>query len=143
MKRPRLVRTSIEVLGFNGAPRGVLSAPAWGHQDFAVHQHVNRPDLWVITIKPLGLCLPTTWCSFNRLRDAALAMIEIAALRNDWHIITQADLTPALGEKIKAIASRHHPDQSGFRSLTHEAGKSLTGRPLRLNGYVNPMEIQQ
>lgn len=110
---------------------------AWCHQDFAVHRCIDIPALWQITLLPLGMCLAIDWCAFDRFEDAADAAREMAAQRNDWHVIEQADLTKPLEAQLRAIARRHHaPDRwevgaAGFADRDR-SGRVVAQRP---NGY--------
>lgn len=123
----------ITVRGFFGS----ASVPCRRIQDWAVHAQVGIPGLYAITLVPAGLCLPQLWASFDDHRKAIAAARAIARMRNDWHRIEQADLTPALGARLKAICARYGAVQ-GPNAFTAEIDRDKYGAPLegRLNGYV-------
>jgi hypothetical protein len=105
--------------------------------DWAVHRNVDKPEHYLLTLLPLGLCLPPNWCSFARLEDAARAAAAIARMRNSWAQIVQADLTLELAAKLREIAVACGAVR-GPTALTIEADHSPLGLPLtvRPNGYA-------
>jgi hypothetical protein len=109
----------------------------WVHRDLAVHRCANAEPFWQISILPLGLCLAIDWCAFDRFDDAVAAMVEMAALRNDWHCIRQADLTKDLETQMKAIATRHGAPERWVVGAAGHADRNKFGRPMseRPNGY--------
>lgn len=118
--------------------RGLLAerqVPALRFGDWAAHRG-GAPGRYVITLLPLGLCLPPQWCWFPSLRQAVAAMLEIARMKNSWAFVTQEDLTVELGERMRAICL-HHGSLPGPMGLTVDADTSVTGRRLsrRPNGY--------
>jgi hypothetical protein len=114
--------------------RTEIEAVCYG--DWATHQHLDVPDLWVLTLLPLGLNLPPDWCSFPTETQATEAMVEIAMLRNSWSVVTQADFTRDLKVRLMAIAARHGavegPLGAAAQADTSRLGKKLDVRP---NGY--------
>lgn len=113
------------------------------HQDFAVHRCVDLPGVWQITMLPLGMCLAIDWCGFDRFEDAVAAMRDIAALRNDWHVIQQADLTKALEARLKAIAAKHHAPERWEVGVCGFVDRDRTGRVVkqRPNGYGAALDL--
>lgn len=109
---------------------------AWRYGDWAAHSCIDDPGRFVLTLLPIGLCLPPDWCSFADIRRAVSAMIEIARLRNDWARILQIDFTPELKTRIEAIAKRHGAT-TGPVALAVDADHSQFGVPVsaRPNGY--------
>lgn len=121
----------------------IVDVPAWRHREFAAHEQIGRAEVWGITIAPLGLGLPPEWASFAEARQAVGAMVEIARLRNGWHLITQDDLTSDLIGRMKAICKRHRAAVTkGMAAMTADADLDVSGLPFtRLNGYATPSEI--
>lgn len=129
------IRTPTSV-GEHGARR--LEALRLG--DWAVHRSIDCGDHFVITLLPLGLCLPPDFASFRTERAACAAVVEIVRIRNDWHRIEQADLTIALRDQITAICARHGALMDGPVGVQGHADRTLMGRSKssRLNGYAQP-----
>lgn len=125
---------TIQIAPGFGRPVNEIDAQCFG--DFAVHQHIDVPGLYVITLLPLGLNLPPDWCSFRSEEPAVAAMIDMARLRNDWSVITQADLTLALKAKLQAIAAKHGaiegPIGIAVKADHNRLGRKVETRP---NGY--------
>jgi hypothetical protein len=114
-----------------------FEAEGWVLGDFAVHRNVDAEPVWQISILPLGMCLAIDWCAFDDFDDAVAAMKDIAALRNDWHLIRQADLTKPLEAQLKVIARRHGAPErwvvgAGGFSDRNKFGHAVARRP---NGY--------
>jgi hypothetical protein len=128
-------RRTIEIMGLLG-PRHV---PALVRGDWAAHENVDVPGLYVLTILPLGFCLPPFWASFPTALKAVRAMKQIALLRNDWHRITQADLTLQLKAQIQSITARCGAIR-GPHAIAQIADRSPLGLPMtsRPNGYRSP-----
>lgn len=129
-------RRSIEIRGLCGT-RQVPVALVRG--DWAVHENIDVPGLYVLTLLPLGFCLPPYWASFPSALKATRAMNAIVRLRNDWHRITQADLTVALKAKIQKIVKRCGAIE-GPHAIAQAADTSALGKPMqqRPNGYRHP-----
>jgi hypothetical protein len=103
--------------------------------DWAVHASLDVPDRYVLTLLPIGLCLPPDWCWFARPRDALRAMVAIARLKNSWAIVQQVDLTVALGQRLRAICAACGSER-GPTALTIDADLTVAGTPApRQNGY--------
>jgi hypothetical protein len=120
--------------GFGANVRTETEAACFG--DWAAHQHLDVPDLWVLTLLPLGLNLPPDWCSFPSEAQAVDAMIEIARLRNSWSVVVQADFTRELKVQLMAIAEKHGavegPLGAAAQADTNRLGMKQRARP---NGY--------
>lgn len=109
---------------------------AWCFGEWAVHANVDVPDRYVLTLMPLGLCMPPDWCWFGDVQAALRAAVAFQRLRNDWAVVTQSDLTLALKEQLRAIARRCGSGQ-GPSALTIDADLTVDGREApRLNGYA-------
>lgn len=78
----------------------------WRYHDFAIHAPICGPGEWTLTHLPSGMSLGSQMCRFSAVEDAAEAMVEIAALRNDWTTIPDGD-RPALRDRIREIGARH------------------------------------
>lgn len=119
--------------------RGLLSNSAvqgWRYGDWAAHRQLASPEMWCLTHLPTALSLPLVWASFKKLGRAVAAMREIVRLKNSWAVVTQADFTQALGERIQEICERHHAVEGPMQFL-HDADYSLLGIKTaeRFNGY--------
>src|SRR6218665_2579169 len=123
--------TNISVRGLNTVGvHGWKTIPGVKYQDWAAHRSVDCPDLYFITLLPLGLCLPPDFASFHNLEQAITAMVDIAKLRNDWHIADQDVFTIQLRNRIKHICERHGSVKDAPVAIQVEADKTLTGRPM-------------
>lgn len=113
------------------------------YRDMAVHQCIDDPKLWQISILPLGLCLAIDWCAFDDCRAAIAAMKEMAALRNDWHLVRQADLTKALEARLKDIAKRHGAPERWEVGACGYSDRNKYGRVVaeRPNGYGAALDV--
>jgi hypothetical protein len=91
----------------------------------------------VICLLPIGKQLPPDWCSFRTEEAAREAMVRIVRLRNDWSVITQADLTRDLKEKIMKIAEDCGAVKNGPVGHASRADQDCFGRfvKTRPNGY--------
>lgn len=122
--------------------RGILGehqVEAWRLGDWAAHGQIDTPGLYGLTLLPLGMSLPFCWASFTKLHHAIAAMREIARLKNSWSIVTQADFTFALRDRLTAICA-HHGAIEGPTQMQWPADRDLLGLPLRdrANGYALP-----
>jgi hypothetical protein len=119
--------------------RSRIGALVYG--DWAAHRHVDDPELWVLTLLPLGLNLPPDWCSFRSSDSACAAMIEMAGLRNSWSIITQVDLTLSLKAQLQSIAANHGAIEGplGIQALADRdrLGRLIAQRPNGYDGTLN------
>jgi hypothetical protein len=104
--------------------------------DWAAHRHLDVPDLFVLTLLPVGRKMPPEWCSFRTEQQACDAMVEIARLKNSWSVVTQSDLTIELRDQMMAIAASHGAVEGPLAQgalLDHSRlGLHLKRRP---NGY--------
>lgn len=129
-----IAQRTIEIA--QGFGRAVSRVEAQCFGEWAVHQHVDAPHLFVITLLPLGLNLPPDWCSFPSEQQAVAAMIDIARLRNSWAVVTQADFTAELKQQLLEIAKRHGaiegPLGIAAKADHNRLGQRLSVRP---NGY--------
>jgi hypothetical protein len=123
--------------------RGILgetAVAAYRLGDWVAHRQVDTPDLYGLTLLPLGMSLPFCWASFATPVRAVLAMREIVRLRNSWSVMTQADFTLGLRDQLEAICARHHATE-GPVQIQWPADRDMLGLPLRerLNGYALPV----
>lgn len=120
-----------------------FEAEGWVYRDFAVHRCANSEPVWQISILPLGLCLPIDWCAFDDFDCAVAAMVDMAALRNDWHFIRQADLTKDLETRLKAIAKSHGAPERWVVGAAGFADRNKFGRimPQRPNDYGAALDV--
>lgn len=126
-----IARRSITLRGLFGDRE--VKALCFG--DWAVHASVDVPDRYVLTLLPIGLCLPPDWCWFAKPREALRAMLAIARLRNSWSRVRQEDLTLALAAQLRAICEACGSER-GPSAMTIDADLKVTGLPAsRLNGY--------
>ena len=132
-----ITRQTIQILGLFG--HRFIAAYRLG--DWAAHENVDIPGQWVLTLLPLGLNLPTRWATFSTSGRAILAMREITRVRNDWSVITQADMTKELGRRLKHICIRCGSISNAPNSLAHRVDTNRFGKPAskRQNGYRMPM----
>jgi len=109
------------------------------HGDWAVHRQVAVPDMFCITLLPVGLSLPLAWASFDNGSSAVAAMIDIARLRNSWSQVTQEDLTKKLEDQLRAICLKHGAVE-GPSQFSQDCDKNSFGLPTkeRVNGYHHP-----
>lgn len=132
--RTLATRCSVTVRGLLGDNQ----VDAWRLGDWAAHRQIDTPDLYGLTLLPIGLSLPFCWASFTMLHHAVGAMREIARMKNSWSVVTQADFTFALRDRLMAICA-HHGAVEGLAQLQWPADRGLLGRPIgRLNGYAAP-----
>lgn len=127
---------SREITIAQGFGHGVTHVEAKCFGDWATHEHLDVPGLWVLTLLPLGMNLPPDWCSFPSEGHAIAAMTDVARLRNSWAVVTQADFTPELGKRLKEIAAKHGAVE-GPLGIAVEADRNRLGRKIdvRPNGY--------
>lgn len=140
----RFTETTIEIRTPTTVGRyGLREIPAMRLGDWAAHRSVDMPGQYVITLLPLGLVLPPDFATFLSIEAACRATASIARLRNDWHQIVQADLTPALRDRIKAICARCGAIDDAPVGIQAHADKSLFGRTMsaRPNGYEQPAVV--
>lgn len=120
--------------------RGMFSdsvVDAWCLGDWAAHWQIDEPDRWCLTLMPIGMSLPFVWASFPTFRRAVKAMRDIARMRNDWHLVRQADLTKELGDRLKAICLRHGAEHGAVQAQW-PADRTLLGHPQPpINGYTH------
>lgn len=132
----RVVRRKIEVAVRNGT----ATVEAYTYGDWGTYQHGAIPGAWSLVLLPLGLCLPPDWSTFRTAEQARAAMVEIARLKNSWHLVRQEDLTKEIGEKMKAICQRRGsiPERESYSCAAEKADEPRIGmsRPRRLNGYA-------
>lgn len=130
------------------------SVDAWCFGEFAVHRCLDCPELWRITMLPLGFALAIDWCAFEDFDNAVAAMKEFQTSRNEgWHKIRQADLTKPLEARLKSIALKYgaHPERqtvtatgirydigSVARADRDRMGKVMSVRP---NGYGSALDL--
>lgn len=107
--------------------------------DWAVHRQLASPEMFCITLMPIGLSLPLAWASFSDARNAVAAMKTIVRMRNSWAQVTQEDLTKALADQLKAICLRFGATE-GPAQFAQDCDKNSFGLPTkeRLNGYHHP-----
>jgi hypothetical protein len=115
---------------------GMTDVYAWRLGDWAAHRQLDTPQLFGLTLLPIGLSLPFCWASFRTLVAAAAAMREVARLRNSWSIVTQADFTAALRAQLETICRRHGAIEGPIQ-MQWPADTPLYGGA-RLNGYRDP-----
>lgn len=111
----------------------VLRVPAFRLGEWAAHRQIGMPSLWGLSLLPLGLCLGQDWASFRCAGHAIAAMKEIVRIRNDWSIITQADLTLGLEKRLRAITRRHGAVANAPVGIVADADSPLM--PVAVNGY--------
>jgi hypothetical protein len=120
--------------------RGMLatsSVRAWRLGDWAAHQQISNPELYALTLLPIGLSLPFVWASFASLGAAVGAMRDIARLRNSWGVVTQADFTRSLRDQLMEICQRHGAIEGPIQMVADCDRGSLGVLPgARLNGYA-------
>jgi hypothetical protein len=133
----RIQRRQVQLMDSIGSPLAPITVDAFVYKDWAAHQQVRGPlGRFNLTLLPIGLCLPVCWATFPNRRAALLAMVDVADLRNGWHRTTQADLTPELELRLKAIAARHGAVPGAPPGLATEVGVNLLGvRVGAFNGY--------
>lgn len=122
--------------------RGILAStdvPAWRLGDWAAHRQIDTPDLYGLTLLPLGMSLPFCWASFTTVQQAVAAMRDIVRVKNSWSVVTQDDFTFALRDRLTAICA-HHGAIEGPVQMQWAADRDMFGLPLRerLNGYALP-----
>lgn len=133
----RIVRRQVQLMDSIGSPFAPVLVDALVYKDWAAHQQVRGPlGRFNLTLLPIGLCLPVCWATFPNRQSALLAMVDIADLRNAWHLTTQADLTPDLERRLRAIAARRGALPGAPPGLATEVGINLLGaRVGAYNGY--------
>lgn len=123
-------RETVMIAGHEGPER----VPAWRYRDLACHKGLGGESArWVITHLPSGLAF-TVLGSFEKIEDAAAAVVETAMLRNDWPYIERGDLQ-RIADQVRPIFERHNakPRLSRHGGNKYGPGKKVVGRPL--NGF--------
>ncbi|MET3481592.1 hypothetical protein [Methylobacterium sp. 1973] len=113
---------------------GPDAIPSWRYRDLACHNGLGgEAGRWVITHLPSGLAF-TQLGSFEKIEDAAAALVEVALLRNDWPYIERDDLQ-RIAEQVRPIFRKHNakPRLSRHGGTIYGPGKKVVGRPL--NGF--------
>lgn len=132
-----LDRAVIELRGGFSVGCAVLRVPALRLGEWAVHRQIDIDGRFGLTLLPLGLCLPQDWATFSTVKDAVTAMRRISLLRNDWALVSQGDLTAALGARIRRICKLCGAVTAPV-GITADADAPLRGcHGHRLNGYKN------
>ena len=126
--------------------RGILRSteiPGWRLGDWAAHRQIDTPELYGLTLLPLGMSLPFCRASFATVQQAVSAMREIVRIRNSWSVVIQDDFTLALRDRLTAICA-HHGAVEGPVQLQWAADRDLLGLPLRtrLNGYAPALSLR-
>lgn len=117
---------------------GPEQVTSWRYRDLACHQGIGgEAGRWVITHLPSGLCF-TQLGSFEKIEDAAAALVETALLRNDWPYIERDDLR-RIAEQVGPIFVKHNakPRLSRYGGNKYGPGNKVVGRPL--NGFDSIM----
>lgn len=137
-----LLHQTIETKSFLawGANAFVKPLEGWRWRDFAARRCPEYPQYWMIQQLPVGTPLAIDWCAFTDFDDAVAAMKEMQRLRNDWHVIRQADMTKALEAQLHAIAKRHNAvgvETHGIVGVAGRVDRDKYNRVMRrrLNGY--------
>ena len=113
---------------------GPDTIPSWRYRDLACHNGLGgEAGRWVITHLPSGLAF-TQLGSFERIEDAAEALVEVALLRNDWPHIERDDLQ-RIAQQVAPIFRKHNakPRLSAFGGNIYGPGKKVVGPAL--NGF--------
>lgn len=110
---------------------GLRPVKAYRYGLLAAHRSVNERG-FVITHVPTGLTLTNRTGVFPKIEKAAEAMMEIAALTNDWLNIDAEDLK-RLSEPVRAIGAKHDGDLNkrhriGQGDISGRANRDLCSR---------------
>ncbi|MFC7378244.1 hypothetical protein [Brevundimonas sp. GCM10030266] len=110
---------------------GLRPVKAYRYGLLCAHRSVNERG-FVISHVPTGLTLTNRTGVFTKIEKAAEAMVEIAALTNDWLNLDADDLS-RLSEPVKAIGAKHGGDLNKRRvfdqgDIASRANRDLTAR---------------